>query len=70
MVKLILQYEWQNYYCLAKTIAESEALEHTKKSELNIVTVCPSFVFGPMLQSTMNGSCLLLLSFMKGSFSY
>ncbi|XP_034702009.1 cinnamoyl-CoA reductase 2-like [Vitis riparia] len=55
----------QNYYCLAKTIAESEALEHTKKSELNIVTVCLSFVFGPMLQSTMNGSCLLLLSFMK-----
>ncbi|KAL6317467.1 hypothetical protein AAG906_030220 [Vitis piasezkii] len=45
-----------------KTIADSQSLEDAKKSELNIATVCPSFVFGPMLQSTMNGCSL---TFMK-----
>ncbi|KAJ4702345.1 Cinnamoyl-CoA reductase [Melia azedarach] len=54
-----------NYYCLAKTIAESEALEYAKNSELDIVTVCPSFVIGPMLQPSINATSSLLISFMK-----
>ncbi|KAK9271326.1 hypothetical protein L1049_026916 [Liquidambar formosana] len=56
----------ENWYCLGKTIAEQEALEYAKRSELNIVTVCPCIVIGPMLQSTMNASSLLLLSLLKG----
>ncbi|KAH7566977.1 hypothetical protein JRO89_XS07G0002700 [Xanthoceras sorbifolium] len=56
----------QKYYCLAKTIAESEAVEYAKKRELDIVTVCPSIVIGPMLQPTVNASSLLLLTILKG----
>ncbi|PRQ19391.1 putative cinnamoyl-CoA reductase [Rosa chinensis] len=52
-------------YCLAKTMAETEALEYAKKSELRIITVCPSFVFGPMLQSTLNASNSLLITLLK-----
>lgn len=56
----------EEWYCLGKTIAEHEALEYAKKSELNMVTVCPSIVIGPMLQSTMNASSLFLLRCLKG----
>lgn len=55
----------ENYYCLAKTIAEIQALEYAKRGELDIVTVCPSIVIGPMLQPTINASSLLLLGFLK-----
>ncbi|KAK2988181.1 hypothetical protein RJ640_020663 [Escallonia rubra] len=55
----------ENWYCVSKTIAEGEALGYTKRSELNIVTVCPSIVLGPMLQSTLNASSLFLLNYMK-----
>ncbi|THG02007.1 hypothetical protein TEA_002573 [Camellia sinensis var. sinensis] len=54
-----------NWYCLGKTIAESEAVEFGRRSGLNIVTVCPSIVIGPLLQSTMNASSLLLLHYLK-----
>lgn len=52
-------------YCLAKTIAESEALEYAKKSDLRIITVCPSIVFGPMLQPTLNESNILFITLLK-----
>ncbi|KAL6328942.1 hypothetical protein AAG906_007232 [Vitis piasezkii] len=52
-------------YFLSKTLAESEALEYAKTSEFNIVTVCPSLVLGPMLQSTLNATSAFLLSYLK-----
>ncbi|KAL5557665.1 hypothetical protein UlMin_033876 [Ulmus minor] len=55
----------QNYYRLAKTIAESEALDYGKKNGMSIVTLCPPVVIGPMLQPTLNSSSLLLLTLLK-----
>ncbi|KAL5780923.1 hypothetical protein ACOSQ2_011660 [Xanthoceras sorbifolium] len=40
----------QNWYCVAKLIAERAALEYVKGGALNIVTVCPSIIIGPLLQ--------------------
>ncbi|XP_074358579.1 cinnamoyl-CoA reductase 1-like isoform X2 [Apium graveolens] len=55
-------------YCRStKTIAEKEAWLHAKKSGLDIVTICPSIVIGPMLQSTANASSLRILRYMEGS---
>ncbi|KAG5542633.1 hypothetical protein RHGRI_022225 [Rhododendron griersonianum] len=54
------------WYALGKTIAESEALEFATRNELNIVTICLSLAFGPMLQSTLNYSSSFLLSYLKG----
>ncbi|KAG9456628.1 hypothetical protein H6P81_001136 [Aristolochia fimbriata] len=57
-----------NWYCLSKTAAESEALEYGKKSGLEVVTVCPSQVLGPMLQPTMNASSLILFKILTGVY--
>ncbi|KAJ6708568.1 REDUCTASE putative-RELATED, partial [Salix koriyanagi] len=51
----------EQWYFLAKTIAEKEALEYGKTSSLKIVTICPSIIIGPLLQPTMNSSSLYLL---------
>ncbi|KAL5707290.1 hypothetical protein ACHQM5_025354 [Ranunculus cassubicifolius] len=55
----------KNWYCLSKTIAESEAFEYAKKTGLDIVTVCPCLVIGPLLQSTANASSLVLINMLK-----
>ncbi|KAF6174175.1 hypothetical protein GIB67_033707 [Kingdonia uniflora] len=54
-----------NWYYLAKTTAESDALEYAKENKLDVVTVCPSFVIGPMLQSTANLSNLMLITILR-----
>lgn len=61
---------YQNWYRAAKTLAEREALGYAERNEVNIVTVCPSIIFGPMLQSTLNSSSLALLKYMKGMHLY
>ncbi|KAF3448164.1 hypothetical protein FNV43_RR08875 [Rhamnella rubrinervis] len=55
----------ENYYCLAKTISEYEALEYAKRSGMSMVTLCPSIIIGPMLQSTVNATSLHLLTLLK-----
>ncbi|XP_038703164.1 cinnamoyl-CoA reductase 1-like isoform X2 [Tripterygium wilfordii] len=54
-----------NWYSLSKTEAESEALEYAKKTGLDVVTICPTLIFGPLLQSKMNASSLALIKLMK-----
>ncbi|KAK9164772.1 hypothetical protein Syun_005674 [Stephania yunnanensis] len=51
-----------NWYSLAKTEAESLALEYAKESKVEVVTVCPPLIIGPMLQSKINSSSMLLLT--------
>ncbi|KAJ0702146.1 putative cinnamoyl-CoA reductase [Helianthus annuus] len=55
----------QNWYAVSKTTAEIEALNFAKRHDVKVVTICPSIVIGPMLQSTINATSLLLLSYMK-----
>ncbi|KAF5739276.1 putative Cinnamoyl-CoA reductase [Tripterygium wilfordii] len=55
----------EQWYCVAKTLAEQEAWEYAKRSELKILTVCPSIIIGPRLQPTMNSSSLYLLRILK-----
>ncbi|KAI3969638.1 hypothetical protein MKX01_020199 [Papaver californicum] len=55
----------KNWYALSKTDAETEAWEYAKKTGLDVVTVLPSLIIGPMLQSTMNASTLTLVKIIK-----
>ncbi|KAK9129156.1 hypothetical protein Sjap_009643 [Stephania japonica] len=56
----------KNWYFLSKTVAEKEALEYGRRTDgLEVVTVCPSIVIGPMLQSTVNGSSWVLIKILK-----
>ncbi|XP_059663201.1 cinnamoyl-CoA reductase 1-like [Cornus florida] len=57
-----------NWYCLSKTAAETEAFEFAKRSGLDVVTVCPTLVLGPLLQSTTNASSLVLLKLLKEGY--
>lgn len=54
------------WYHLSKTEAETVALEFAKTNGLDVVTVCPSLVLGPILQSTLTSSALLFFSLLKG----
>ncbi|KAL6873469.1 hypothetical protein ACP4OV_013551 [Aristida adscensionis] len=56
----------ENWYCLSKTLAELEAFDYAKKSGLDAVTVCPSLVIGPLLQSTLNASSSFVVDYLKG----
>ncbi|KAK7255172.1 hypothetical protein RIF29_28576 [Crotalaria pallida] len=57
----------QNWYCFSKTEAEEQALDFAKRTALDVVTICPSYVLGPILQSTtVNASSLVLLKILKG----
>ncbi|KAJ4702348.1 Cinnamoyl-CoA reductase [Melia azedarach] len=56
------------WYCLSKTEAESEALEFAKRTGLDVVTVCPTLVLGPLLQSKMNASSLVLIKLLREGY--
>lgn len=56
----------ENWYFLSKTLAEREALDFAEKNRLDVVTVCPSLIIGPLLQSTINASSLVLINLLKG----
>ncbi|KAH1064727.1 hypothetical protein J1N35_029714 [Gossypium stocksii] len=58
----------KNWYCLSKTEAESEAFEFAKKSGLDVVTVCPTVILGPLLQSTINASSKVLINLLKEGY--
>uniref|UniRef100_A0A2N9IUL4 NAD-dependent epimerase/dehydratase domain-containing protein n=1 Tax=Fagus sylvatica TaxID=28930 RepID=A0A2N9IUL4_FAGSY len=55
----------ENWYCLSKTQAEIEALEFSKRCGIDLVTVCPSLVFGPILQRTVNASSKVIIRLLK-----
>ncbi|PIA25654.1 hypothetical protein AQUCO_10900005v1 [Aquilegia coerulea] len=59
------KYGTYSWYYVSKTIAESQALEYAKNTGLEVVTVCPSIIIGPMLQSTMNASSLFIYLMLK-----
>ncbi|KAL3845916.1 hypothetical protein ACJIZ3_003319 [Penstemon smallii] len=57
-----------NWYCYSKTVAESEAWEYAKKTGLDVVTLLPTLVIGPMLQQAVNASSLALIKILKEGF--
>ncbi|XP_037457402.1 cinnamoyl-CoA reductase 2-like [Triticum dicoccoides] len=56
----------EDWYFLSKTLAEREAFAYAAKTGLDIVTICPSLVIGPLMQSTVNTSSNILLNYLKG----
>ncbi|XP_048227026.1 cinnamoyl-CoA reductase 1 isoform X2 [Ricinus communis] len=55
----------KNWYFLSKTAAEKEAWAFAKRCNLNILTVCPALIIGPLLQPTMNATSLHLLQLLR-----
>ncbi|XP_071733062.1 cinnamoyl-CoA reductase 1-like [Rutidosis leptorrhynchoides] len=57
-----------DWYCLSKTQAESQAWEFSKRNGIDFLSVCPTLVIGPMLQKTMNASSLVLIRLLKEGY--
>ncbi|CAI9115304.1 OLC1v1016170C1 [Oldenlandia corymbosa var. corymbosa] len=57
-----------NWYSYSKTVAEIEALEYAKMNGLNVITLLPSLVLGPMLQQAANASSLVLINLMAEGY--
>ncbi|XP_054779613.1 cinnamoyl-CoA reductase 1-like [Prosopis cineraria] len=60
----------KNWYCYAKAEAELQALDFARNTGLAVVSICPTIVLGPILQSTtVNASSLILLKLFKDAES-
>ncbi|KMT14529.1 hypothetical protein BVRB_4g072990 [Beta vulgaris subsp. vulgaris] len=57
-------------YALSKVLAEEAAWKFAKENDIDMVSINPSMVIGPMLQSTVNDSVASILNLINGSESY
>ncbi|OEL16677.1 Cinnamoyl-CoA reductase 2 [Dichanthelium oligosanthes] len=56
----------EDWYNLSKTLAERDAFAYAAKTGLDVVTICPTLIIGPLMQSTVNASSKILLNYFKG----
>ncbi|PON84842.1 NAD(P)-binding domain containing protein [Trema orientale] len=56
----------KHYYAVSKTLAENVAWKFAKENGIDLVTVHPGVVIGPLLQPTVNGSVKLILNQING----
>uniref|UniRef100_A0ACD5Y830 Uncharacterized protein n=1 Tax=Avena sativa TaxID=4498 RepID=A0ACD5Y830_AVESA len=56
----------EDWYSVSKITAEKAAIEYGRQTGLDVVTLNPAVVFGPLLQPTVNASSQFLIYFLKG----
>ncbi|GLT84211.1 hypothetical protein SLE2022_024560 [Rubroshorea leprosula] len=54
------------WYVLSKTLAEEAAWKFAKENRLNLITINPGFVIGPILQPTLNLTVEVILNIVTG----
>lgn len=59
----------QLWYVLSKTLAEDAAWKFVKEKGIDMVTINPAMVIGPLLQPTLNTSAAAVLNVIKGNIS-
>ncbi|KAL2239941.1 cinnamoyl-CoA reductase 1-like isoform X2 [Sesamum indicum] len=62
--------EMQQWYVLSKTLAEDAAWKFVKEKGIDMVTINPAMVIGPLLQPTLNTSCAAILNLINGGETY
>lgn len=55
----------QEWYALSKTLAEKAAWKFAEENGLDVVTLHPGYVIGPLLQPTLNLTSEALLDLIK-----
>nr|APG32497.1 putative cinnamoyl-CoA reductase 2 [Freesia hybrid cultivar] len=60
----------KNWYALSKTLAEEAAWKFSKDNGIDMVTINPAMVIGPLLQPTMNTSSAAVLNFINGASTF
>jgi len=56
------------WYLLSKTLAEDAAWKFSKENNLDLVSVNPAMVVGPLLQAELNTSASTILNLVNGNF--
>lgn len=51
---------------LAKTLAEEAAWKFAKENSIDLVTLNPGYVIGPLLQPTLNETVEMILNLVNG----
>ena len=54
---------------LSKTLAEDAAWKFVKEKGIDMVTINPAMVIGPLLQPTLNATVELILNLINGTCS-
>ncbi|GMN26268.1 hypothetical protein TIFTF001_001233 [Ficus carica] len=58
------------WYMLSKTLAEEAAWKFVKEKGIDMVTINPSMVIGPLLQPTLNTSAAAILNLINGAETF
>lgn len=58
---------FQSWYIVSKTLAEEAAWRFAKENEIDLVTINPRFVIGPLLQPTLNFTTEEILKLIDGT---
>jgi cinnamoyl-CoA reductase len=58
--------ESKNYYCLSKTLAEKKAWDLEKELGIQVAVMNPPYIFGPLLQPSINTSTGILFKYIMG----
>ncbi|GKV22285.1 hypothetical protein SLEP1_g32167 [Rubroshorea leprosula] len=58
------------WYVLSKTLAEESAWNFAKENGIDMVSINPAMVIGPLLQPTLNTSAAAVLSLIKGAHTF
>ncbi|ESW03540.1 hypothetical protein PHAVU_011G022300 [Phaseolus vulgaris] len=62
--------ELKMWYLLSKTLAEDAAWKFSKENNLDLVSVNPAMVVGPLLQAELNTSASTILNLVNGSETF
>jgi nucleoside-diphosphate-sugar epimerase len=62
--------EYKMWYVLSKTLAEEAAWTFAKEKGIDLVTINPAMVIGPLLQPTLNTSAGAILNLINGGTTY
>lgn len=62
--------EMKMWYVLSKTLAEDAAWKFVKEKGIDMVTINPAMVIGPLLQPTLNTSAAAILNLINGAQTY
>lgn len=58
---------FQLWYMVAKTLAEEVAWNFAEENGIDLVTIHPAYVIGPLLQPTLNFSVEMILNIVNGN---
>ena len=58
---------FQLWYVVSKTLAEEAAWKFAKDKGIDIVTINPAMVIGPLLQPSLNTSAAAILNIINGT---